>query len=366
MFLFFVSLRNMKVFMVHEDPWNAGNPFIYTLIEGIIKSHPDCLMAWGRERFWSDEILSYDLVHFHWPQTFMGKDSHTETDFLRHIERMKTSGVKIVATCHDLEPHYDQFADKVESMKIVYSHCDAIFHLGEFSKTLFEKKYPNASHYLLPHHLYDTVYSFFPSREESLRKLGLPEDRNYILCFGTFRAEQERRLILSLSQQLADKKIVILAPNFMNIWWHSFRLLHKRLKKWYYKYRYNIYCTGSTWRAVSDEILPYYYGAADIVFIQRLKILNSGNALMPMLFGKVVVGPDCGNVGPLLQKWNYPVFSVDDLNNVGVVVRKALQMGKDGIGAQNRKRQLDEYSTVVIADKLYNAYNHIAASNKRS
>lgn len=356
----------MKVFVVHEDPWNAGNPFIYTLIEGIIKSHPDCLMAWGREKFWSDEILSYDLVHFHWPQTFMGKDSHTETDFLRHIERMKTSGVKIVATCHDLEPHYDQFADKVESMKIVYSHCDAIFHLGEFSKTLFEKKYPNASHYLLPHHLYDTVYSFFPSREESLRKLGLPEDRNYILCFGTFRAEQERRLILSLSQQLADKKIVILAPNFMNIWWHSFRLLHKRLKKWYYKYRYNIYCTGSTWRAVSDEILPYYYGAADIVFIQRLKILNSGNALMPMLFGKVVVGPDCGNVGPLLQKWNYPVFSVDDLNNVGVVVRKALQMGKDGIGAQNRKRQLDEYSTVVIADKLYNAYNHIAASNKRS
>ncbi|QVJ80720.1 hypothetical protein SAMN04487826_0775 [Prevotella sp. khp1] len=346
----------MKVFMVHEDPWNAGNPFIYTLIEGIKKSHPECGMGWGRENFWSDEILSYDIVHFHWPQTFMGKDPHTETDLLRHIENMKSSGVKIVATCHDLEPHYNQFADKAESMRIVYSHCDAIFHLGNYSKTLFEKKYPNAVHYLLPHHLYDTVYTNFPSREESLKKLGLPDNRIYILCFGAFRAQQERELIFSLSKQLADKNIVILAPSFMNIWWHSFRLLHKRLIKWFYKFRYHIYCTGSTWRAVSDESLPYYYGAADIAFIPRLKILNSGNALMPMLFGKVVVGPDCGNVGPLLHQWNYPVFSVEDVDNVGSIVRKALQMGKEGIGGQNRLRQLDEYSTEVIVERLYTAY----------
>lgn len=346
--------------MVHEDPWNAGNPFIYTLIEGIKKSHPECGMGWGRENFWSDEILSYDIVHFHWPQTFMGKDPHTETDLFCHIRKMKSAGVKIVATCHDLEPHYEQFADSVESMRIVYSQCDAIFHLGDYSKKLFERKYPNATHYLLPHHLYDTVYNYFPSRDESVKNLGLPENRTYILCFGTFRAKPERDLIVSLSKQLADKNIVILAPSFMNIWWHSIRLLHKRLKKWFYKCFYNIYCTGSTWRAVSDESLPYYYGAADIVFIQRLKILNSGNALMPMLFGKVVVGPDCGNVGPLLRHWDYPVFSVNEISSVGTAVRKALQMGKDGIGVKNRKRQLNEYSTAVIVDKLYNAYKLVA------
>ena len=355
----------MKVFMVHEDPWNAGNPYIYTLIEGIQRSHPDCEIGWGRELFWSDDIYSFNIVHFHWPQTFMGKDSHSETDLLHHIERMKSSGVKIVATCHDLEPHYNQFADKVESMRIVYSHCDAIFHLGDFSKTLFEKEYPDAAHYLLPHHLYDTVYTYFPSRDESLKRLGLPEDRTYILCFGTFRAKQERDLIISLSKQLADEKIAILAPSFMNIWWHSFRLPHKCLKKWYYKCRYNIYCTGSTWRAVSDESLPFFYGAADVVFIQRLKILNSGNALMPMLFGKVVIGPDCGNVGPLLHLWNYPVFSVDDIGNVGSIVRKALQIEKEGIGTKNRHRQLDEYSTAVIAERLYTAYMLITTPHKK-
>ena len=322
----------MKVFMVHEDPWHAGNPYIYTIIEGLQKQYPDCEISWGRDVFWSDDIYSFDIVHFHWPQTFMGKDPHTEADLLRHIKKMKVAGVKVVATCHDLEPHYDQFADKAESMKIVYSHCDAIIHLGEYSKELFEKRYPHAKHILIPHHLYDTVYTHFPSRAESLKYLGLPENHTYILCFGTFRAKQERRLIIELSKQLADKNIIILAPSFMNIWWRSFRLFHKRLLKWYYQYRYNIYCTGRTWCAVSEEKLPYYYGAANVVFIQRVRILNSGNAMMPMLFGKVVVGPDCGNVGPLLKQWGYPVFSVDKTSIIGDIVKKAFELEKDGMG----------------------------------
>ena len=352
----------MKVFMVHEDPWHAGNPYIYTLIEGIQSSHPDCVIGWGREQFWSDDIYSYDIAHFHWPQTFMGKDIHSETDLLYHIERMKAAGVKIVATCHDLEPHYNQFAHKCGSMRIVYAHCDMIIHLGEYSKKLFEIRYPDAVHILIPHHLYDTVYLQFPSRVDSLKYLGLPENRTYILCFGTFRAKEEQQLIFNLNRQLADKQVAILAPSFMNVWWHRFRIPHKCLMKWFYKHFCRIYCTGRTWRAVSDIDLPYYYGAADVVFIQRVKILNSGNALMPMLFGKIVVGPDCGNVGPLLRRWDYPVFSVDKLSDVGNCVKEALQMEKAGVGRQNIQQQLNEYATAVIADRLYYAYNQIVSS----
>ena len=351
----------MKVFMVHEDPWHAGNPYIYTLIEGLQQSYPDCEMAWGRDAFWSEDIFTFDIVHFHWPQAFMGRDSHTDTDFLHHIEMMKKAGVKIVATCHDLKPHYNQFADKAESINIVYRNCDAIIHLGEYSKKLFEEIYPNAKHLLVPHHLYDTVYTQFPSRTESLKYLNLPEKCAYVLCFGAFRAKQERQLIISLSKQLSDKNIIILAPSFMNIWWRSFRLFHLRIRRWYYKYRYNIYCTGSTWRAVSDESLPYYYGTADVVLIQRVKILNSGNALMPMLFGKVVVGPDCGNVGPLLRQWNYPVFPVDNINKVGDCVRKAFQMQREGVGTKIRSQQFEEYATKIIVDKLHDTYQQIIA-----
>ena len=340
--------------MVHEDPWNAGNPYIYTLIEGIQKLHHDCEISWGRDLFWSDDIFSFNIVHFHWTQTFMGYDSHSEDDLLNHIRKMKIAGVKIVATCHDLKPHYEKFADKAESMRIVYSHSDAIVHLGEYSKELFEKLYPKARHFLIPHHLYDTVYTQFPSRSESLRFFGLPEDKTYILCFGTFRAKEEKQLVISLSKQLSDRNIVILAPSFMNVWWHSFRMPHKLILKTYYSYRYNIYCTGSAWKAVSDENLPYYYGAADVVFIQRLKILNSGNAMMPILFGKVVVGPDCGNVGPLLRHWQFPVFSISDISDLSKIVKRGLEIAKnDYYGLNNIK---DQYSTLKISEKLYEVY----------
>lgn len=349
----------MKVFMVHEDPWHAGNPYIYTLIEGIRRLHPECGLSWGREAFWDESVLSSNIVHFHWPQTFMGGDLHTENELLCHIRRIKSAGAKVVATCHDLEPHYDRFADRAESMRIVYSHCDAIFHLGEYSRTLFETIYPKALHLLLPHHLYDTIYRFFPSRAESLNYLQLPEDRTYILCFGTFRAEEERQLVISLSKQLADKNVIILAPGFMDIGWRSPIVIPNKIKKAVYWHKYQIHCTGRTWNAVDDNTLPYYYGAADVVFIQRLKILNSGNAMLPMLFGKVVVGPDCGNVGPLLHRWNYPVFSVGDTSNIGDIVRKAIGLGKTELSNRNREQQLNEYATSVVVEKLYEAYKFV-------
>ena len=110
--------KTMKIFMVHEDPWHAGNPYVYTLIEGLKCHHPDCKVGWGRAAFWSDDIYNFDIVHFHWPQTFMGKDNHSDYDLLRHIEKMTGAGVKVVATCHDMMPHYDSFADKAECMKI--------------------------------------------------------------------------------------------------------------------------------------------------------------------------------------------------------------------------------------------------------
>ena len=355
----------MKIFMVHEDPWHAGNPYIYTLIEEIKKQHPECELEWGRERFWSESIYSFDIVHFHWPQTFMANDSHSETDLLQHIEMMKRSGVTVVSTCHDLEPHYNQYANKAESLRIVYSKCDAIFHLGEFSKSLFEKIYPETTHLLLSHHVYDTVYRYFPSREESLRNLHLPPNRIYILCFGTFRDDAERDLVISLYKQMGNNAISILAPGFIDVKITSLTFFSQWAKKIYYKHKYHILCSGKTWGAVTDSELPYYYGAADIAFIQRLKILNSGNAIMPMLFGKVVVGPDCGNVGPFLKKWGYPVFSIGDTNNIGNIVSKGIEMEKEGYGEKLREEQIQQYRTTAIAGKMYSSYEDLRKKSQK-
>ncbi|MBQ3629711.1 MAG: hypothetical protein II949_00565 [Prevotella sp.] len=353
----------MKIFMVHEDLRKAGNPYIITLINGLQKAHPDCEIASGRDAFWSDDIFTFDVVHFHWAQAFMYGDPHTDAELLHHIEKLKAAGVKVVTTCHDLEPHYNQCASGAEAMKIVYSQCDAFFHLGDYSKQLFEQRYPAATHFLLPHHLYDTEYRSFPSREASLEHLGLPADRTYILCFGTFRSDEERQLVINLYRQLNNPKVSILAPGFIDVNLKRPNAILQLCKKIYYRYAYNIYSKRKSWGAVAEEDVPYYYGAADVCFIQRVKILNSGNALMPMLFGKVVVGPDCGNVGPLLKEWGYPVFPVDDLNHLGDIVRKAIDMGEAGFGTLHRQEQINRYATAVITNKLYAYYTALLTPN---
>lgn len=357
----------MKIYMVHGDPWQAGNPYIYTLIEEMQTKHPDVSFAWGINMFWTNAIFSYDIVHFHWPQAFMAMDGgqHTIRYFCEWIDKIKSHGIKIIATCHDLVPHYNQCADYGNALDIVYSRCDTILHLGEYSKRLFEEKYSQIQHIVLPHHLYDTVYKKNPSKYDALCKLGLKNDKRYILCLGMFRAEEEREFIISVAEKMNDRSIAFLAPSFMEVKVRKhFGIIPTRsqIKKWWLKYKYNIFMTGQTWVPVSDEDLPYYYAASDIAFIHRLKILNSGNAVMPMLFGKVVVGPATGNVELLLKRWGYPTFDPYNIDSVKNAIEEGFRLSEENYGLSIRREQMEEYSTKNISELLYEIYSRKIAN----
>jgi glycosyltransferase involved in cell wall biosynthesis len=110
---------------------------------------------------------------------------------------------------------------------------------------------------------------------------------------------------------------------------------------------------------VSEEVLPYYFGAADIVLIQRMKILNSGNLPLSMFMGKVVVGPNVGNVGRILTETNNPTFIPRDTSSILKAVHKAFTLLEEGKGIENRHYALDNWSTDIISKKLFNYYKEI-------
>ena len=351
----------MKIFIVHENPYNAGNPYIYSLMDCISQHHPDVKWGWGLSEFWEESVFSYDIVHFHWPQAFMASDNkkHAMSDFSDHISKLKERGIRVIATCHDLSPHYNQCVEFSQALEIVYENANAVFHLGEYSKKLFEIKYPNCKHYLLPHHIFDTIYKDFPSRKDALNRLNLDETNTYILCLGMFRSNEERDLVIDCAKKLKNKKIFFLAPAFMKVQkrrYIKFLPSISKLKQKYIRWKYNIICTGNTWVPVKDEDIPFYYAAADLAFVQRLRILNSGNAILPMLFKKVIVGPDTGNVGEILKKWGYPVFDPQKPQ----FAYKALELGLSQTSTcslfQKQKEQYKLYSTLTISKQLYSFY----------
>jgi len=127
-------------------------------------------------------------------------------------------GTKIVYTRHDAIPHYCTDKNKLELYRIVETQSNAIIHLGEYSRQEFARIYPEntARHFVIPHHIYDSCGYAFPSKLTSRNKLGLPTDKFIILTFGSYRNEEEQRLVVDAFEHLPMSDKFLLAPGFYN------------------------------------------------------------------------------------------------------------------------------------------------------
>lgn len=346
----------MRVFVAITNPYQL-QPYIYTLIDAIRKVDPDVEIGWGMKNFWSDSIYKYQIVHIHWPHVLLEKtpETHDANEVECRLLTLKENGIKIVTTCHNLEPHYWPNEDVKACYKIAYGLSDTIIHLGDYSRKLFEDTYPKASNVLVYHHVYDTVYKANTKRKKGLEVLHLNKKNRYIICLGAFRDFEERNIILQLGQSLQKTNIYILAPSFSKK--SNIRTFVQLLKdvwgKYVLKYHYHILYNESGF--VEDEELPYYYSVSDIALIHRKKILNSGNVFMAMYMGKAIIGPDVGNVGELLRMTGNQVFNPQNFTDLKEKVL-ALLDNCHTIGTNNFKFAMKNLKTEMVAAQLYRVF----------
>lgn len=350
----------MKVYVAigEVSPHLSPNPFVLTLTDGISNKHSDIHFFFGQSFFYEEECLQMDIVHIMWPHGLIF-GNFLPVDLAKRLKEIKDRGVKIIATCHNIELHYCSEEKYLEAYKIVYQACDTIVHLGDYSKSLFERLYPPVRHVLIPHHVYDSIYTQLPSKAESALRLCLQSDKKYILCFGAFRNREEKQMIRVLGKKYRNSDVYILVPNYTSFLFdvkHPLKSVKSLLKKMYLRLFFHIICIG---RYISNEEVPYYYGASDICLIQRLKILNSGNVPLAFFMGKVVVGPNQGNVYTILKKTGNPIFLTEDLTSIFTACSKGLELSKDGFGDLNRKYAIAELNTACISEKYYTVYQEV-------
>jgi glycosyltransferase involved in cell wall biosynthesis len=348
----------MKILLAGCNKLNAkhDNPYVRTLVEGINAQYND--VEWGddSESFWNDDILKFDIVHIQWP-SFVFRTVYYPEKLEQRLKLIKARGIKIVTTCHNLEPHYAKIEGEKQCYNIAYSLSDCILHLGNYSLELFRQKYPNVRHELLLHHVYDKVYPKIPTFNESLKKLHLSSKFRYVLCFGNFRADEERQMIINLSRRLAKDNIRILAPSFFRvpIRKNFFIVAGKYLRYLLYK----LQCPNivTTPHFVDDDNLPYWYGASSISLIQRLKILNSGSVSLGFYMKNCVVGPDLGNVGPWLLQTGNPVFKPNDDDSLYEAVKKAFSLPFQG--EKNHQYAISHLTSQIQSKRLYEIYKSL-------
>ena len=166
-----------------------------------------------------------------------------------------------------------------------------------------------------------------------------------MLVFGAIRGEEERQLILDTFEGLpAAKKILLVSrwrENLSNVSWIRLKYWIRDLKRLYYRlhprFKFN-------YGFVEEADTQLYLNAADVLFIARLWVLNSGNITLGMTYGRVVVGPDAWDVGELLRETGNPVFDPDRPETAVAAMEKGFKLASEGrVGAECRRLALEEW-----------------------
>lgn len=331
------------------------NPFVRTLVESISELGAD--VTCSLNDFWHS-WKKYDVIHLQWPNLLV-EGLETAESLRSHLQLIKNYGIPLVITCHNLHPHYTKDSIVNEGYDIVYDMVDCFIHMGSYSCNLLKEKYPSAKHVIIPHHIYDTIYKSIPTKEEAIKLLHLNPKLKYVLCFGTFRHDEEREIAIKASEIMSEYNGKILAPSFspfffrrdikgLRITLNEF-IQHLRCR---FKHRNIIITRGF----VSDKDLPYYYAASDIALIHRKEILNSGNLPMAFYMGKVVVGPNVGNVGEILRETGNPTFDIHDNDSLGSAVELAMTLVAHNKGEENRQYGINNLSSNIIAQQHKDLY----------
>ncbi|MBR1402574.1 MAG: hypothetical protein IJ558_13990 [Treponema sp.] len=351
----------MKIYYPYDNPEKVDTPYVRSLTQNIPNLDANVEFYWGLSDFWNDKCLDYDIIHIMFPHFLVMGRRHSSKDLEQRLNFLKSNGKIIVSTCHNFVPHYKKQKKQTQAYELVYKYSDEIYHLEEYSKTVFEKKYPDIPQKLLYHPIYTNAYmtSSLPSRNEAKEKLGLDRDKKYILCFGAFRDNEERLLILGIYDWLVKNDLYVLAPSFFRVKKtrnkiaYLYNLLKFRsLKK---KFPHIIFSNSR----VPENDVPLYAQACDIGLIQRIHILNSGNVFLYSLFGKIFVAPDEGNVGVICKKTGMPSFDAKDRNSLIKAISEALKLSENNAGEALKNYAIKNWSLEAFYTKQWEYYKEI-------
>ena len=356
----------MRIYFVVKEPSERTiNHFVSSLGNALQKQ--GCEVVYGLERLWTDNVFDCDIVHFQWPEFIWGPQKKVFSDndityISLRLMQLREKGVKIFIQVHNLKPHTKSDKNILRLYELLYLQADVIVHMGSYSRDLLQSQYPNARHVVIPHHIYDNVYSFGISQEEARQRLHLPTDKKIILSFGRFRTDMERNFVLSLKREITSLHIteganssLFLMPGFYRgtlHTWNPKKLAVRLYNICKYKLKGIKFCN----EVIPDELMQCYFCAADVVLIQRLDILNSGNLPMAFHAGKVVVGGDVGNVGQILRETGNFTFDPHDIKSAVDALQKALT--ETTKGKKNRTYAIEHWASDLIATTLLKIYKH--------
>lgn len=354
----------MKVLIVFREDKDTDNLFAPILCNAIQKYGIDihCSLS----DFWNSETV-YDIIHFQWPEEVVGWNCNDQSILERlkeRIEFFRSRGSRFIYTRHNEKPHYGN--PIIGKAYTLIENCsDLVVHMGKYSERWYLEDHPESRNIVIPHHIYENTYDETISMEEARRKLKIPQRKFVITCFGKFRNREEINMVISAFRKADIPNKLLLAPRMLPFSKHPRQAsLLKRLasRMGYYVLTPILnYClrmrAGASEELIDNADLPYYMAASDVILIQRIDILNSGNVPLAFLFKKVVAGGDIGNVGEWLTETDNPCFLPYKTEDVVEVLNQLPKRVAENRGEENYRYAQKNMSLNKVAGMYADAYH---------
>lgn len=354
----------MKILIVFRDNQETDNLFVPILWRAL--KNQGLNIECSLNDFWEKDDF-YDIIHFQWPEEVLGwncQDVLKAELLQKRINFFRKNGSKFIYTRHNTCPHFSNNLALIKAYEIIEKESDLIIHMGQYSENEFNKKYPNKKNKIILHHIYENTYNESMTREEARKKLNIPIDKFVITAFGKFRNNEEVSLIYQAYKNLKLNNKFLVAPRLFPFSNHPEQSnIIKRIAS-YLGYHIAIPILNKYYHMLSggnDDIVPNdelstYMIASDIVFIQRVHILNSGNIPLAFLFKKVPVGPASGNVGEWLKETGNPTFEVKKPKSIIEALYQGIALSKAGQGEKNYLYSKENCNVKRISELYLKAY----------
>lgn len=341
------------------DKGGRENPYLSQLIRHLDLHESIGSVQHGTE-FLNYDPYKYDILHVQWPESLIRvgskPDAHVIDSVISKIDKWGQKA-KLVATIHNNYPHGVESAKYADLFKKIYERMDGFIHLGNAShKWILSQPYLNSKskHCIIPH----GNYQYFKDmgdcdRTKARNKLGYREHDFVILVFGKIRSEKEFKLVNQVFSRsnIPNKKLLFCS-----------RIGISRKSAFIISYLRTKYLRKDIKlidRFIDPEDVSCLLNAADVMFIPRINVLNSGNVALAFTYGKPVLGPDTGVIGETIRITDNPVYSQGQVYEA--IKKMEMLSTKDlvALGERNLQFAYNEMSWSGIVEQHVSFYKQL-------
>jgi glycosyltransferase involved in cell wall biosynthesis len=280
--------RELRVLMF---PKHGDNPYLETLCR-YLEERGVRIDDFTFDRAFNER---YDVVHLHWPDLHLHGRSALRV-LAKHVRLALLFGVlrwrktRIVWTIHNLKPHERHLRLGEWLFPLWFPRlCTHVIALTTSSLEAARAMYPvlrGKASAVIPHGHYRNAYPPAPSREEARTRLGL-ESRYTFLFFGNIRPYKNVPHLIEAFRAMPhqDVQLVIAGQPGPAMDGEALRQLaagDARIRLWL--------------EFISDEQVPMFIAASDLVVLPFDNILNSGSVLLALSFDRPVLAPRLGSL----------------------------------------------------------------------